>query len=42
MESLQAELSQALEQAVLPISAVTNSGLDTLLQATWSQLGIDS
>ena len=42
VESLQAELSQALEQAVLPISAVTNSGLDALLQATWSQLGIDS
>ena len=42
VESLQAELSQTLEQAVLPISAVTNSGLDALLQATWSQLGIDS
>ena len=42
VESLQAELSQALEQAVLPISAVTNGGLDALLQATWSQLGIDS
>ncbi|MEB3240515.1 MAG: GTPase ObgE [Synechococcus sp.] len=42
VESLQAELSQALDQAVLPISAVTNSGLDALLQATWSQLGIDS
>lgn len=42
VETLQAELSQALEQTVLPISAVTNTGLEPLLQATWQQLGIDS
>jgi GTP-binding protein len=34
------QLSTALDQQVLPISAVTNAGLEALLSQTWEVLGI--